>query len=85
MRQTLGIQSANASKVALVMKQATCQAAVTALNTQRGEPNVQRQIWLYTWGVGYAVDDPGLDVFGRDPVLYLFDKNFVYKSTVLGF
>jgi hypothetical protein len=84
MRSVLGVQSAQANKVTLVTKTVTCQTAVTALNGVRSEPNAARQVFVYTWGLGFAVEDPALDVPGMDHDLYIFDKNWVSKSIVNG-
>jgi hypothetical protein len=61
-RAALSVSSGAANKVALVTKTSTCQAATTALNQVRQEPNTVRQVWVYSLPNGYAVDDPGLAV-----------------------
>ena len=81
MRSVLGVQQASANKVNLVTKQTTCQAAITALNGVRQEPGVVRQVFVFTWGTGFAVDDPGLDRPGMSRDFWIFDKNWNSKSS----
>jgi hypothetical protein len=71
-------------KVALVTKTSTCAAAATALNTTRGTPGVVRQVWVYTLGSNYAVEDPTIPTpqLGSYPI-YLFDGSWNSKPVLM--
>jgi hypothetical protein len=84
-RDSLGLSKTTTSKINLVTKASTCTSAVTALNTQRGEPNIARQVWVYTLGSDFGVEDPALSVApGEYHPIYLFTSRFVYKRTLAG-
>jgi hypothetical protein len=72
-----------ANKVTLVTKSTTCVSGATAVNTVRGEPGTNRQVWVYALGNNFAVEDPEIPTppLGEYPI-YFFDKNWVLKSVL---
>jgi hypothetical protein len=79
------LAAAALNKASLVTKQATCVAAVNALNALRQEPGVVRQVWVYALGNNYAVEDPAIVIPpGVYRPIYLFSGNFAYKRTLAG-
>jgi hypothetical protein len=49
------------------------------------EPNTVRQVWVYTLGNDFAVEDPTLAVPpGEYRPIYFFNGSFVYKRTLVG-
>jgi hypothetical protein len=78
------LQSANANKVALVTRASTCASAATALNAVRGTPGVVRQVWVYTLGSNFAVEDPTIPVppMGAYPI-YFFSSTWVSKPVLM--
>ena len=84
-RDSLTLAAAALNKASLVTKQATCVAAVNALNALRQEPGVVRQVWVYALGNNYAVEDPAIVIPpGVYRPIYLFSGNFAYKRTLAG-
>lgn len=81
-RDSLKLASASASKINLVTKTSTCTSAVTALNTQRQEAGKVRQVWVYSLGNNYAVEDPTDQSPGQNRLIYLFSNSNVYKRTL---
>lgn len=72
-------------EVFLANRPGDCEKAVTAINEVRRERGVLRQVWLFDLGKhGYAVDDPRLGVGFADNVLYFFDPDFKYRTTLSG-
>jgi hypothetical protein len=81
-RDSLGLSAASASKINLVTKASTCVSAVNALNAQRQETGKVRQVWVYTLGNNYAVEDPADQDPDQYTLIYLFSNTHVYKRTL---
>jgi hypothetical protein len=44
-----------------------------------------RQVWVYTLGSNYAIEDPDLPTApGEYRPIYIFDSRFAYKVTIAG-
>lgn len=83
-RTAFQLQATTANKVALVTKASTCASAATALNTVRGTPGVVRQVWVYTLGSNFAVEDPSIATpqMGSYPI-YFFGSNWASKPILM--
>ena len=83
-RTAFQLQATTANKVALVTKTSTCASAATALNAVRNTPGVTRQVWVYTLGNNYAVEDPTIPVpaMGEYPI-YFFSNTWVSKPVLM--
>ena len=83
-RAAFQLQQVNANKVSLVTKATTCASAATALNTVRGTQGVARQVWVYSLGSNYAVEDPTIPVppTGDYPI-YFFSSTWAAKPVLM--
>jgi hypothetical protein len=72
-----------ASRATLVTRPSICAAAAEALNALFEEPGVRRQVWVYQLGDDYAVEDP--DAGDERGTLFVFDRRFAYRRTLVGF
>jgi hypothetical protein len=83
-RDSLQLQATTANKVTLVTKATTCASAVAALNTAAGTPGAARQVWVYTLGSNFAVEDPAIssEIAGGVP-FYLFDSKWTPKPILI--
>ena len=81
-RDSLGLSATNVNKINLVTKNSTCVNAVNAMNTQRQQSGKVRQVWVYTLGNNYAVEDPADQEPGQYRLIYLFSNSNVYKRTL---
>jgi hypothetical protein len=81
-RDSLQLAPVKADDIKLVTKTSTCTRAVSALNTQRQEPGKARQVWIYSFGNNYAIEDPADQAPGQDHPIYIFSKAHVYKRTL---
>jgi hypothetical protein len=81
-RDTFGLSAVSASKINLVTKASTCVAAVNAMNAISQSVGKVRQVWVYTLGTNYAVEDPADQEPGQYRLIYLFTNSHVYKSTM---
>ncbi len=83
-RAAFQLQATTSNKVALVTRNSTCASAAAALNTVAGTPGVVRQVWVYTLGNNYAVEDPTIPIepLGEYPI-YLFDRNWNPKPVLM--
>jgi hypothetical protein len=81
-RDSLQLAGVKASQIKLVTTTSICTRAVSALNAQRQEPGKVRQVWVYTLGSNYAVEDPADQEPGQDRLIYLFSNSHVDKSTL---
>jgi hypothetical protein len=61
-----------------------CQNGVDALNRVLKTPGQQRQIWVFSLGVGYAIRDPGIPhIPGQDEPTFIFDRSWRYKGELM--
>ena len=85
LRDSLGLSAVSVNKVTFVTKQTTCVSAANALNTFLEEPGTNRLVWVYALGGDYAVIDPDMEVpSGEDMPIYIFSRQWNYKSTLMG-
>lgn len=84
-REAFELSPAASSSVRLVADESLCRAALAALNRVREEPGTHRRLWVYSLGPAFAVEDPDLDIPPGDyRPLYLFDRSWRYKMTMVG-
>ena len=84
-RDAFKLQPTTANKIALVTKNATCLAAASALNAIAGTPTAVRQVWVYTLGNNYAVEDPSI-ADEPDPgeyPIHFFDRQWRPKPVLM--
>ena len=62
MRAAFQLQATTSNKVTLVTRASTCASAAAALNAVAGTPGTVRQVWVYSLGNNYAVEDPTIPV-----------------------
>jgi hypothetical protein len=83
-RSAIGLQLVSANKVTLVTKTTTCASAATAVNTLQNTPGMSRQVWVYSLGSDYAVEDPTIPVPPQgEGSMFFFSGTWTLK-TVLG-
>jgi hypothetical protein len=84
-REAFGLQATAASKVALITKSSTCLTAVHAVNVAAGTPGRARQVWVYSLGTNYAVEDPAVrgDPDAYEYPIYFFDRQWIPKGVLM--
>jgi hypothetical protein len=83
LRTKTGLPKANASKVVLVTKAATCKSAADALNVVAAEPGTVRRVYVYALGTWFAVVDPGIQTPDGTRPLHILDAKFAYRGSIV--
>jgi hypothetical protein len=85
-RKAFELERVLARKVAWITTPSVCAAAVAAVNQLTGTPGRVRQVWVYSLGQAYAVEDPSLgwtEPTGSPYPIYLFDRNWRSKPVLM--
>jgi hypothetical protein len=86
LREAFELRWAAADEVTWITKPSVCAAAVAAVNGVAGTPGRVRQVWVYTLGEAYAVEDPSLawtEPVGSEYPIYLFDRKWKSKPVLM--
>ena len=84
-REAYGLQATTASKVALLTKSSTCVTAANAVNVAAGTTGKERQVWVYSVGTNYAVEDPAVrgDPEAYEYPIYFLDHQWIPKGVLM--
>ena len=85
MRSQIGLALGDPEQVRLVNDVRTCQLAVVAVNVRRETPGLDRSMWVFDLGHGYAVEDPTGHQMGQRIGIEFFDDDFRFLLTVYAF
>lgn len=82
-RDSTGIPATTVSKISLVTDSRTCDKAAQAINTLLGTPSTVRQVYVIKVDATYAVVDPALSDAPGATAVFVFDRRWTHKDTML--
>ncbi len=82
-RDSSGIPATTSSRISLVSDFKTCDKAVQAINTLLSTPGLVRRVYVIKVDASFAVVDPELANASGTDAVFIFDRRWVHKDTML--